>query len=171
MVQVVLGRGEGRPSANAVRVAEATGRWPQRLVFRSRECRIWNGCPVNGRRQGRISDFTHAAVRMANSIHESGGRVRMRENGKTSYWLNNVIVIALNGKLQTAAMYGKSDCFREMKQEAARSCGMKRQSAALMMSTLGQPSWPLPGAHPENSPPRACIFILRRRHCRYGGVL
>lgn len=85
-----------------------------------------------------FSDFTHAAVRMANSIHESGGRVRMRENGKTSYWLNNVIVIALNGKLQTAAMYGKSDCFREMKQEAARSCGMKRQSAALMMSTLGQ---------------------------------
>jgi len=31
-----------------------------------------------------FSDFTHAAVRMANSIHESGGRVRMRENGKTS---------------------------------------------------------------------------------------
>ena len=100
-----------------------------------------------------FSDFTHAAVRMANSIHESGGRVRMRENGKTSYWLNNVIVISLNGKLQTAAMYGKSDCFREMKQEAARSCGMKRQSAALMMSTTARtsslwrlwdrPSWPI----------------------------
>ena len=46
--------------------------------------------------------------------HESGGLARMWETGETAYWLNSVIVIALNGKLQTAAMYGKSDCFREM---------------------------------------------------------